>query len=653
MSARKSMDASEDAPVASKPNSDMRSSADNHAPLPARPDHHHPQRDALAATTANQIPPNPMTDSGSHAMQASGGGSTAAQMNGNERYNLSPDHLMHIIDTKLEAVDRLQNQVNFDRAGLDAQTREIHSLRDAFAAMQHEMRRMGDMIEGLRRELYSRPQAPPPRGDIPDETLEMFSSQLQCAIRKANEVDELKVQLEVLKRRVARAPPADGSPATGIPYSAQRETPVHSTPLAQHTLPPVVPHLGIPRPPQPPHPAYIHPYTPEVPPRPIESEHPSSGAASGWTSVNPNAKRGFPNGTDANSETGDTPVGSPKRQKLAPIEPRHVHEPISSQPIAPERMDIDEPAHQTRSQAHQAFPDSATPSNFHSYPIVQQADQEEKWRQESQRVVSNPTPDTHRSPRGRPRGRGGRPRKSLPIESHNTSTREWDKDGWTASQVTRDDFYPSPNQPVPKRSGLIRRSSGGPPPGNRIAIPPPLPTQATTISILDSYAHTKKTRTKPVRNAEGILIRKDGRPDMRSQSSAANLRKVHARKEEEKRLEAEAARGGGATTESSPMTPASNEADSQDPPDKYDAEEEENTPDARERAEEISNRMFPRGIEEQKEKLATSDTYFSGKTPPRSTESEGREASAEGQNEKLHERIAIEATKEPKATAAA
>jgi hypothetical protein len=26
----------------------------------------------------------------------------------------------------------------------------------------------------------------------------------------------------------------------------------------------------------------------------------------------------------------------------------------------------------------------------------------------------------------------------------------------------------------------------------------------------------KKTRTKPIRNSEGVLIRKDGRPDMRS-----------------------------------------------------------------------------------------------------------------------------------------
>lgn len=46
-----------------------------------------------------------------------------------------------------------------------------------------------------------------------------------------------------------------------------------------------------------------------------------------------------------------------------------------------------------------------------------------------------------------------------------------------------------------------------------------------------SNGNTKRSRTKPFRNDEGILIRKDGRPDMRSVSSAMNLRKVHAKKE--------------------------------------------------------------------------------------------------------------------------
>lgn len=51
---------------------------------------------------------------------------------------------------------------------------------------------------------------------------------------------------------------------------------------------------------------------------------------------------------------------------------------------------------------------------------------------------------------------------------------------------------------------------------------------------MDPNSASKKTRTKPIRNSDGILIRKDGRPDMRSVSSANNLRKVHAKKEAEK-----------------------------------------------------------------------------------------------------------------------
>lgn len=56
---------------------------------------------------------------------------------------------------------------------------------------------------------------------------------------------------------------------------------------------------------------------------------------------------------------------------------------------------------------------------------------------------------------------------------------------------------------------------------------------------------TKKTRTKPIRNADGVLIRKDGRPDMRSVSSAMNLKKVHAKKEAERQSKEASEDGSG------------------------------------------------------------------------------------------------------------
>ena len=41
----------------------------------------------------------------------------------------------------------------------------------------------------------------------------------------------------------------------------------------------------------------------------------------------------------------------------------------------------------------------------------------------------------------------------------------------------------------------------------------------------------RKTRTTPIRNSDGVLIRKDGRPGLRSVTSANNLRKIHENKE--------------------------------------------------------------------------------------------------------------------------
>lgn len=63
-----------------------------------------------------------------------------------------------------------------------------------------------------------------------------------------------------------------------------------------------------------------------------------------------------------------------------------------------------------------------------------------------------------------------------------------------------------------------------------------LPHDSYTMSrevLSEDAPSRKRSRTKLKRNGQGILIRKDGRPDMRSISSALNLKKVHAKKDTE------------------------------------------------------------------------------------------------------------------------
>jgi hypothetical protein len=129
------------------------------------------------------------------------------------------------------------------------------------------------------------------------------------------------------------------------------------------------------------------------------------------------------------------------------------------------------------------------------------------------------------------------------------------------------------------------------------------PTQA-----IDAYSHTKRSRTKPIRNADGILIRKDGRPDMRSQSSAANLRKVHAKKEEVKREAAMTGVMSGLAGDPIMIaeSPASTES--------HEAERS-----TQERADHIMKQMFPRGVEQEKARLYTAQQYFPSDQSPAGT----------------------------------
>jgi hypothetical protein len=526
------------------------------------------------------------------------GGSFASPVNGHLHTNGHPGSprggYPSNIAVKLEAIDRIQTQVNLNRATLETCTRDISRLEGNIVRLQASF---GEHFEALRIEIMQsrlNPQpAPVQQGDrLDDEAFAVFSDALSNMQNKVNDVDHLRLQMEMIKRKIKRLEEGHANvpppPSDRAPYSSgARDSSLHHTPVAQAAITPNVPHMTPPsRPEARPHGNYrghLPSQTPDV----VHSSHAANtdSTPGGWVSVNHGAKRGLSNGVDGRSDAEDTPIGSPKRPKLAPLEPRHTYEAAPEpEPIRFERMDTDEstPSQSQRQpvEIQNSYPDSTNPSTF--IPYTNQMDPEDSWRPESQRAgtagpVLSKLQTTQSSPRGRPRGRGrgGRPRKSLPVDREmiTLSTPEWEKDTWNGAQVGPDGFY---------YAGTDRGGGQG------------QPIQATSpqSSMGDPYGHAKKTRTKPIRNSDGVLIRKDGRPDMRSQSSAANLRKVHARKEEEKRMEP----GSG-------MDPTSALGTRVTSPDSQNSGEQERTNYA-------LQQMFPHGVEEHRGVLTTSEHYF-------------------------------------------
>lgn len=117
---------------------------------------------------------------------------------------------------------------------------------------------------------------------------------------------------------------------------------------------------------------------------------------------------------------------------------------------------------------------------------------------------------------------------------------------------------------------------------------------------------TKKTRTKPIRNADGVLIRKDGRPDMRSVSSAMNLKKVHAKKEAERQSKEASTEDKDRDTphsdgeQGSASSPGQRDGDSESEDEEEDRDGQEEDPrDRAEREKHEANmrRIFPYGID--------------------------------------------------------
>ena len=490
---------------------------------------------------------------------------------------------------RFEAVDRLQAQINFNRATLETCTRDIESLGAGFRQIQDELK---SIVAAVRAELHAVRQHPTSQGRIDDPALELFSNTLSQVVSKTADVDILKVQFEVIKRRLQHLEEGGPSPTSVVPaYQPHQRTASAHRPVAPTLGHPIPSQARIPSEPRllPSQPVQPTQYVQQPVSQPSHHHH-AQQAAGGWVSVNTGTKRPLSSDHDA----AGTPLGSPKRTKLAPMEARFNYPEQPARPIAPvhyQRMGTEESSGSQayHAETHGSYPDATNANSFVAY--TQDGGPDDSWRPDSQRAVSGPSM-TATSPRGKGRGRGrpGRPRKSMPLEPHIIATPEWEKEGWTGSQIEADGFY---------RGGLAKRGSGG---GPMMAMSP--------IQSMEPYGHTKRSRTKPIRNSDGVLIRKDGRPDMRSQSSAANLRKVHAKKEEDRLTQGapDPASLPDDTATSVAESPASH-ADSHEvePSAQQEGEEPSNI---QERADHIMKQMFPKGIEQERTRLHTAQQYF-------------------------------------------
>lgn len=591
-------------------------------------------------------------------------------------------------DVDSEAFARLEQQVAYNYNMIQGHHGEIGRLNEIVAQMQREMAAVVNVLEEVRSDLRARPAAPQPAesGRYDPGDIEVLSAHIAAVTTKANEVDNLKYQVELMRRRISRAEDtgairASARPGTSSshPDAAAYEAQHAQAPPAQ-SLPPIRPGAGFaaeqdrhssfatapppesqaghayhPAHAQPrqsipndhqvsqPHPpgfrpsealpppsaltgwrpaeAYSAPALP--PPQPLRSnqlEHEAQTSA--WAAVNLNqaSKRSF----DDQPMHDTSQPGSPKRPKLAPLKPRSSYgeEQVPSHQSPFAQVSHPDPSHLPRQRLssgdaqappHSQFvptPASAT-NNYRFITSTGQPDGQEPWRPDADRGMVNQAPHGTEGGRGRGRGggrgsRGGRGRRGgrggaqsasqapeVPSQEIAQAPPEWRDSNWPGSQASPNGHFAGyhPFSPADVQRGvpveLAVHPGGVPPP------PPPPPPQAppqlqvavaappgqegefpaTPITgPADPFQGDsgKKSRTKPIRNAEGILIRKDGRPDMRSVSSANNLRKVHAKKEAE-RAEME----GRTPTSARSLAPANSSSLSDDEGEDHDHEHDE------------------------------------------------------------------------------
>lgn len=413
---------------------------------------------------------------------------------------------------------------------LEAQRHDIDRIDNALYQLQSDIRTMKAIIEDLKR---ARPSHNANTDDL--ATLEVLSETVTNVSSKVGEVDGLKMQIEVLKRRLKKVEEASAI----VPASS------HSgllTPTKQYHLP-----------------------LPSVPA--IQSNNNDSGAQKlGWNAVNSSMKRK----PDFGKESDSVIVSKRPKEDLV-----------------------------DRSSSWHEETTSMT--------------WEEKNEMESTRPRSQEEQKLYRE---RIHQRPGRPRKLHQILAGEIAAPDFVKQKWGFENFDVNGHYKPrgiPSQIDPNTANAYRPSSF-----QTITLNEASPGSDDRAQFLrrgsaggsTGYdpSSMKRTRQKPIRNSEGILIRKDGRPDQRSVSSANNLKKVHARK-----MAGLDMLSAGKGSPGSPMDGISRTGDSVSP-----FEGSPITPntsrdvdDRRDPHSTIMKQMFPYGVNNDTQRMNHAAKYFS------------------------------------------
>ncbi|KAK3722212.1 hypothetical protein LTR37_002645 [Vermiconidia calcicola] len=614
------------------------------------------------------------------------------------------------------AISRLQTQVSLNTSMLESHRQKVYDIEGALHRLNYDLGNVMTTLQEVRAELRTKTAAGRPRQD--SEDLEVLAGQVQAVTNKANEVDALKLQIELLRNRMKRWEEQGSPSAPGVrsaTASSNRESSFHegqqpSQPLAVshlqprsarfqplpsmrtspmtspmdtrpipqsgHYVPPTeeapsgssyhrpsearqysvespanmqTPSTGSFRPGEPlPPPSALsgwrpadtmsHPSgLPPPPPPPGPARPPTIKTephAAGWAAVNAAQahKRAFED--SRHSPYGSPVTGSPKRPKLAPIMPRSAY---GDEPAYVPSSVIQSAATSSSFGAHGRRPSDGLQSQAHTLPTpasantpghrfivsTQSADSQDSWRPDSERLIQihqqygQHVPNQGRRggkvSRSRTRaGRGGRGGSAAPYDAEQLSISERETPSWTGSQPSSTGYHNllHHQQYSPEQVQYAGLSSQAAAPSDREGEFPatPLAVQGPYDPFTSGHPESsggqptsagKKSRTKPIRNAEGVLIRKDGRPDMRSVSSANNLRKVHAKKEAE-RAEME----GRTPTSARSLAPADSPSEGEDamhsgspgtPAGVGDSEGD--VQDTQLRHRELMSRIFPQGVE--------------------------------------------------------